>query len=30
LRDLGNVLFRFARLAKFRHQQQNPRKALLA
>jgi hypothetical protein len=28
LRDLGNALFRFARLAKFRHQQKYPRKAL--
>ena len=28
LRDLGNVLFRFARLAEFRHQQEYSRQAL--
>ena len=28
LRDLGDVLFRLARLAIFPHQQQNPRQAL--
>ena len=28
LRDLGNVLFRLARLPEFRHQEQNPRQTL--
>src|ERR1017187_10071717 len=30
LRDLGNVLFRLARLAEFRHQQQDPRQTFFA
>ena len=30
LRDPRNILFQFARLAEFGHQQQNPRQALFA